>query len=109
MSKSRYMLVGLFVFFGCYAIVNPVAISSQNILPDGQQSYSVPDLIRGWGIYAVTIGLLLLHRAEKGILLACFVSSIIWHVAMVRKEDWTRHHTQSIAANTIAICLVLLL
>ena len=38
----------LFIIFGLYAILFPIGLS-----------YTVPDLIRGWGIYSITLGLVL--------------------------------------------------
>ncbi len=42
----------LFLIFGTYVIIKPNGVSPENL----KLNYSVSDLIRGWGIYSVTIG-----------------------------------------------------
>ena len=100
--NSYQLLHILFIGFGLYAIIHPNQLSTQNI----ETSYSVTDLIRGWGIYSVTIGALISYPQKKQqILLVCFYSSIIWHILIVYNSIWTSHHKQSIIANIIAIIL----
>jgi hypothetical protein len=92
----------LFICVGLYAIINPAGISLQ----ETEQSYSVIDLIRGWGIYSVTIGAILgFPEKIKLILLLCFSSSIIWHVLIANKNKWTLHHKHSIFANAVAFII----
>ncbi len=97
----------LFIIFGSYAIYRPEGVLVDEI----RKSYSVADLIRGWGIYSVTIGLLLYchDRYHSYILYICFMSSIIWHLVISHSKGWTRHHRQSIIYNVIAIILLVIL
>ena len=62
------------------------------------------DLIRGWGIYAVTIGLILYAPSKYEITVgACLVVSIAWHLEMVCRRGQTTHHVQAIFANILAL------
>ena len=54
--NGKNIIILLFLIFGIYAIINPDGISIENT----QKSYNVSDLIRGWGIYSITIGSILL-------------------------------------------------
>ena len=93
----------MFIGIGLYAIIDPQGITLQEL----EQSYTVPDVIRGWGIYSVTIGVLLsFPQYQQPILLLCFFFSIIWHSLIVYNNQWTLHHKQSIVANVIVIILI---
>ena len=48
------LIMILFIIFGLFAIIFPNGLVNKI-----SSSYTVPDLIRGWGRYSVTIGLLL--------------------------------------------------
>ena len=103
LTKSLNLLIIMFLCFGLYAIANPNGISKANL----EKSYTVTDLIRGWGIYAVTIGALLLYpQSIKSILILCFLASIIWHWLISIRKGWTSHHKQSILINLFAVLLV---
>jgi len=103
MKNVKYLLIFLFVLFGLYAIVNPVGISLSNL----QKSYSVSDLIRGWGIYSITIGALLYDPQKwMSILILCFLISILWHIEIVRRNEGTPHHKHSIIINLFCLLLV---
>jgi len=101
--SSQNILKLLFVSFGIYAIINPAGIS----LIETEKSYDVTDLIRGWGIYSVTIAALLSFPTKTRIILFwCFLFSIIWHILIANRKGWTAHHRHSIIMNSIAIlCL----
>lgn len=107
MKNVKYLLIFLFVLFGSYAMINPIGISLSNL----QKSYSVSDLIRGWGIYSITIGALL-YDPEKwiSILILCFLISILWHIEISCRNDWTPHHKHSIIINLLCLlvsCIIL--
>lgn len=103
LTKSLHFLIIMFIGFGLYAIINPNGISKTNL----EKSYTVTDLIRGWGIYAITIGALLLYpHSIKSILLICFLASIIWHWLIAIRKGWTNHHKSSILINLFAILFV---
>ena len=92
----------LFMAVGLYSIVNPLGITLQ----DREKSYNVDDLTRGWGMYSITIGAILkFPQHKKLILLLCFSSSIIWHLLIVNKNQWTTHHKQAIFLNALAFIL----
>ena len=82
--NSQNILNLLFISFGIYAIINPKGIS----LIETEKSYDVIDLIRGWGIYSVTIGGLLSFPTKTRIILflRCFFSSIIWHILIANRK-----------------------
>ena len=75
--------------------------------------YTVTDLIRGWGIYAITIGLLLLSKNRSNfisyILGGCLFASIIWPVFIVTRSGMTPHHKHSLIINGLVLLLVVLL
>jgi hypothetical protein len=101
--NGKNIIILLFLIFGIYAIINPDGISIENT----QKSYNVSDLIRGWGIYSITIGSILLFPDNiKFILEACFVCSIIWHLLMIENQGITPHHIHSIIINLIALIIV---
>ena len=100
----KNLLIFLFLFFGIYAIINPIGISISNL----QKSYTVVDLIRGWGIYATTIGALLYDSQKWQVILAtCFLISILWHIEIAERNKWPSHHIHSIIINFICWCLVI--
>ena len=100
-----YKLGFLFIIFGLYAIIFPHGIV--NKMTD---SYKVPDLIQGWGIYSITLGAILLYKKElKIILLSCFIISIFWHINIGKNVSFTNHHIEAIIANIIAIIILLFL
>ena len=104
LTKSMYLVMIMFIFFGLYAIINPNGVSKANL----KKSYNVSDIIRGWGIYAVTIGFLLLYPYfSKNILIVCFLASILWHWLIANRKGWTKHHKSSIYINLFALILVL--
>ena len=89
----------LLILLGIFAIIFP-----RGLVDDMMKSYTVPTLIQGWGIYAVTVGLLLLYPTHtQTILFACFFSSIIWHMSMAQTTGYTKHHIESIVVNSVAI------
>ena len=93
----------LFIGFGLYAIINPKSIS----LEETEKSYNTQDLIKGWGIYSVTIGALLRFPQpsyKRLIFRLCFISSIIWHLEIVKRSGWTLHHKHSIIVNFV-VCV----
>ena len=93
----------LLLIFGTYAIIKPNGVSLENL----KLNYSVSDLIRGWGIYSVTIAFILFLNSQylKTILISCFLASIIWHVSIIRNRMLTPHHCQSIILNFLAIII----
>ena len=100
--NSYNVISFLFIGFGLYAIINPNRIA----LEQTEKSYNTQDLIKGWGIYSVTIGALLcFHNLshKKNILRLCFISSIIWHLAIVKRSGWTLHHKHGIIVNLFVI------
>jgi len=92
-----------FILFGLYAIIFPSGhITNMN------DSYSVNDLLQGWGIYSVTLGLILYYpNYIKQILLGCFTISILWHINIININGYTQHHKISIIINIIAILVLL--
>ena len=101
MQRIVYILL---ILFGLFAIVYPSGLVNKMT-----ESYDVPDLIRAWGIYAITIGLLLMFPRYTGlILILCFMVSILWHLLIVRRKGWTMHHKEAIVFNLIAICILFL-
>ena len=94
----------LLIIFGLFAIIYP-----NGLVQNMTDSYQVPDLIQAWGIYAVTIGLLLqFPQYVITILLICFSISIIWHIMVAKKNGWTKHHKDAIYMNLFAILICLL-
>jgi len=93
------LLSFLFIIFGLYAIILP---------SDGKGSYKNADLMQAWGIYSVTLGLLIVSHKKyyKTILFYCFLASIIWHFYLIEKNGMTEHHKHSIAVNIFAIFLL---
>tara|TARA_B100001123_G_C14512471_1_gene710884 strand:- start:64 stop:363 length:300 start_codon:yes stop_codon:yes gene_type:complete len=95
------LLAFLFIIFGL------IAIFRQRNIRNTAESYTVKDLIAGWGIYACTIGLLLkFPKFQKYILGACFLSSMMWHCLIAKRMGWTKHHRDSIFINSIALLLL---
>ena len=95
----------LFILFGLIAFIKPNIVSFENL----NKSYTVYDLVRGWGIYSITIGLLLYYPYyTKYILLFCFTISILWHILLITIKR-TSHHFQSIIFNLIAIILLIVI
>ena len=93
----------LFILLGLYAILFPIGL-----INNMSESYTVPDLIRGWGIYSVTLGLTLYYKNYiREILILCFIISILWHIDIAQRIGWTKHHKESIVINLIAILIVL--
>jgi hypothetical protein len=100
--NTKSILAILFLFFGIIAFINPNGRSLENL----EKNYSVSDLIRGWAIYSITIGLLLYYPNHLTfILIFCFIISILWHFSIIKKRGWTRHHKGSIGINIIALIL----
>jgi hypothetical protein len=94
----------LFILFGLYAFIFP-----KGLISNMSNSYTVPDLIRGWGIYSITLGsVLYCPNYIKELLLLCFIVSIIWHIEIAQRIGWTRHHKESIIINLIVILIVFL-
>ena len=99
---NNKLIMILFIIFGLFAIIFP-----NGFLNKMSSSYTVSDLIRGWGIYSVTIGLLLYFPLYiKEILISCFIISILWHFELINRLGITNHHKQSIIINIIAILIV---
>jgi len=93
----------LFIIFGLYAILFPIGL-----INNMSESYTVPDLIRGWGIYSITLGLILYYKKYiKEILMMCFIISILWHIDIIQRMGWTQHHKDSIVINLMAILILL--
>lgn len=100
--NSSYVIYWLFVIFGLGAIIYPKKITLEEI----ENSYETQDINRGWGIYSVTIGALLIFPAlEITILRLCFISSILWHLFIIIRSGWTLHHKHSIIANLVVFFL----
>ena len=101
MINNLTIISYLFILFGIYAVIKPSGISIENL----KKSYNVSDLIRGWGIYCITIGLLLYYPKEyvKYILITCFIASILWHISIIQKSGNTLHHKQSIIINSLLL------
>ena len=94
--KSNNIINLLFIGFGLYAIVNPKNITLEEI----KRSYNTNDLIKGWGIYSVTIGSLLRYPKKKQLILQlCFLTYILWHFLIVNNSGWTLHHKHRIIIN----------
>jgi len=89
----------LFIIFGLYAIILP---------SDENGSYKHADLMQAWGIYSITLGLLIVSHKKyyKTILFYCFLASIIWHFYLIKKNGMTEHHKHSIVINIFAIFLL---
>ena len=91
----------LLIIFGIFAIIYP-----NGLVQNMTDSYNVPDLIQAWGIYAITIGLLLqFPQYTIMILILCFSISIIWHIIVANNKKWTTHHKEAIGLNLFAILL----
>ena len=104
MCKVVYIL---FIGFGLFGIVYP-----NGIVNNMTDNYNVVDLMQGWGIYACSIGLLLLFPTYTYWILAlCFIASIIWHVYLIKKNGYTQHHKEAIIINSfvllVALCLII--
>ncbi len=85
----------LLIIFGCIALLYP-----NGKVQKMTDSYDVPDLIQAWGIYAITMGLILLSPRHKiRILIICFLASILWHIIVARKKGWTDHHRHALYLN----------
>ena len=103
------IIIFLFYFFGIYQIINTNK-NKQNI-----NNYTVNDLIRGWGIYCLNIGMLLTNIVSsktninyiKFCLQFNFIISIIWHLFIVKRIGWTKHHCQSVFINLFILLLTL--
>jgi len=96
----------LFILFGIYGVINPEGISLNTL----KKSYTVPDLIQGWAIYSITIGLIIKYPTYlKHILIFCFIMSILWHINISIRSGITLHHKHSIIINSIVLVLVLVL
>ena len=92
----------LFIVVGLYAFIFP-----KGLISNMSDSYTVPDLIRGWSIYSITLGLVLYYpNYIKEVLLLCFIVSILWHIEIAQKVGWTRHHKESILITLIAILML---
>jgi hypothetical protein len=99
---SDKILYFLFIFFGLYAIIDPTGITLSSTI----SSFSTNDLIRGWGIYSITIGAILFNPSYiKYILMLCFIASIIWVVLIADKCGFTTHHMQHIFINIVGLIL----
>ena len=97
------MLSLLFIIFGTFAILFPKGMRNNN-----NKSYTVDDLIQGWGIYACTIGAIIAYPSYmRYILMTCFTASILWHIVIAEKKGWTTHHKQSIIINMFVLCITL--
>tara|TARA_Y100001970_G_C13782026_1_gene625855 strand:- start:292 stop:609 length:318 start_codon:yes stop_codon:yes gene_type:complete len=89
----------LLIIFGSMALLYP-----NGKIEKMTDSYDVPDLIQAWGIYAITMGLMLLYPRHKIIILIiCFLASIVWHIIVARKKGWTNHHRQAVYLNIGAV------
>lgn len=105
-AHALLLVCFMLVTFGCVAILFPAGIISDS---DVSKSYTTDDLVRGWGIYAVALGLVAAFPIHiRGIFIACFASSIAWHFEIGRRSGWTKHHRQSIWINAAAllVCVV---
>jgi hypothetical protein len=104
------LLPWLFVCVGLFAVIAPAGLSSRWMC----ESYNVEDLTRGWGLYAMTIGVCLAASVHTRIILhLCFLSSIVWHLHIVYRtttepHGWTSHHMQSIVSNVLVLGITFL-
>ena len=103
----RYTIVGaMLITFGVVAIYHPTDIGNL------ANNYSLVDLIRGWGIYATALGCMLVTPCSvywDCILMSALWVSILWHVDIVRRTHWTRHHIHSIVLNSIGMGVLIFL
>ena len=98
-----YKIGFLFILFGLYAILFP-----NGLVNNMMDSYTVNYLLQGWGIYSVTIGLIILYKKYiKEILFSCFIAGIFWHFYIIKYNGYTDHHIESIIINIIAIIILL--
>lgn len=101
---NRECVALLFIIFGLLTCLN----TSDTTEEDWKNTYSRLDLLRGWGIYAVTIGMILMFPDNiKKILQLCFVVSILWHADITQCKGWNRHHYQAVYANLLALNLLI--
>jgi hypothetical protein len=103
----RGQLIGsMLVLSGAAAVFFPTG------MVQASTSYNTTDLVRGWGLYAAALGLVVAFPARAfGILAACFAASIAWHLQIVYRRDiaprgWTSHHLHSLLANAVALAFV---
>ncbi len=98
------VLYTLFIGFGVFAIFFPEGISGN----DMETSYTVKDLIKGWGIYATLVGLMLASKKKYTLLWIsiALMISILWHIDMMNNRCITAHHVQAIWANIFALVIV---
>ena len=90
----------LLIICGLISIICPHIIT-KNI----DKNYSRYDLLRGCGIYSITLGTILYYKRLFP-LYFCFISSIIWHVEIMGRTGTTFHHILSILLNVIAFIIV---
>ena len=96
----------MLVIFGSIAILFTSGIVGKS---DVSKSYTTDDLVRGWGIYATTLGLVAAFpNFTRSIFIACFASSIVWHLEIVRRSGWTPHHRQSVWINAAVLVMCVL-
>ena len=96
----------MLVLFGSSAILFPAGIVNDS---DVSASYTTDDLVRGWGIYAITLGLVAAFpKFTRSFFIGCFASSVVWHLEIARRSGWTVHHRQSvwINATVLVVCMV---
>jgi hypothetical protein len=80
-SQTEHGIIVLLISTGLYAFLFP-----DGLINKMTDSYTVPDLIRGWGLYAVTLGFILYKsQYAKQILIMCFAVSILLHLNIIKK------------------------
>jgi hypothetical protein len=105
MILYNYILPFVFITIGLFSIIYPNYISNKSL----DKLYTFEDLIRAWGIYSTTIGLLLYYKCRhiNVILMFCFIASIIWNLNMISKR-YCIHNIKSVSYNLIALLLILI-
>lgn len=102
MLLNREFIALLFIIFGLLSYYNIPGKPEQ----EWQIIYSTTNLLRGWGIYSITVGMILLFPDDiKTILQLCFIVSMMWHADIAQCRGWNKHHYQAIYANLFALCI----
>ena len=107
MLECRWLIGAMLVIVGVSAVAFPAGVVDTSIAA----SYNTGDLVRGWGLYAVALGLAVAAVDSFRVfvvLAACFAASIAWHLQIVYRtgplpRGWTRHHANSLLANGAAL------